>query len=160
MSFTESSHLDAKNRIISQKKSWNMKSYRHVMCFGTFDIFHPGHEYYLSEASEHAETMTVVIARDHRVFSGKWRDPIHDEWTRKKSVESSFPKAHVILGHESDIFAPIREYMPDLLAFGYDQRVPEEKIHELFPSIEIIRIEGFETTKWKSSLLRSGLWHR
>ncbi len=44
--------------------------------------------------------------------------------------------------------------MPDVLAFGYDQRVPEEKIHELFPKIEIRRIGGYETDKWKSSLLR------
>ena len=41
------------------------------MCFGTFDIFHLGHAYYLSEASRLADHMTVVIARDHRVFSGK-----------------------------------------------------------------------------------------
>jgi glycerol-3-phosphate cytidylyltransferase-like family protein len=38
MSFTESSHLDAKNRA------------KKVMAFGTFDIFHPGHVYYLTEA--------------------------------------------------------------------------------------------------------------
>ena len=41
------------------------------MCFGTFDIFHPGHEHYLREAEKMADLMTVVIARDHRVFSGK-----------------------------------------------------------------------------------------
>ena len=60
----------------------------------------------------------------------------------------------MILGSESDIFAPIRELSPDLLAFGYDQRVPLERIHELFPTLEIIRIGGYETDKWKSSILR------
>jgi glycerol-3-phosphate cytidylyltransferase-like family protein len=60
----------------------------------------------------------------------------------------------VILGHESDIFEPIRSLHPDLLAFGYDQRVPEDKIRELFPDITIVRIVGHETDKWKSSLLR------
>ena len=59
MSFTESSHSLAKNRTI----------YGHVMCFGTFDIFHPGHEYYLGESAKLAKAMTIVIARDHRVFS-------------------------------------------------------------------------------------------
>jgi FAD synthetase len=125
------------------------------MTFGTFDIFHPGHQYYLSEAKNLADHMTVVIARDHRVFSGKWRDPLHDEQTRLQWVKTAFPEATVILGHESDIFAPIREHTPDLLAFGYDQRVPENKLEELFPHIQIVRIGGFETEKWKSSILRN-----
>ncbi len=124
------------------------------MCFGTFDIFHPGHEYYLSEASRLADHMTIVIARDHRVFSGKWRDPVHTELLRRDIVERAFPDASVILGNESDIFAPIRELHPDLLVFGYDQRVPEDKIRELFPDIEIVRVDGYETEKWKSSILR------
>ncbi len=66
----------------------------------------------------------------------------------------AFPDADVILGDESDIFAPIRTLHPDLLAFGYDQRVPEEKLHELFPTLEFVRIGGYETEKWKSSKLR------
>ncbi len=127
------------------------------MSFGTFDIFHPGHEFYLREAQKFAQKMTVVIARDHRVFHGKWRDPIHDENTRRESVKQAFPDVHVILGHEVDIFAPIREHHPDILAFGYDQRVPEEKIRDLFPNIEIVRIWGFETDKWKSSILRKNI---
>ena len=125
------------------------------MCFGTFDIFHPGHEFYLRSAEELADRMTVVIARDHRVFSGKWQDPIHTELLRRDIVERAFPDARVILGHESDIFAPIRELLPDLLVFGYDQKVPEAKIKELFPDIEIVRIGGYETEKWKSSILRN-----
>jgi glycerol-3-phosphate cytidylyltransferase-like family protein len=60
----------------------------------------------------------------------------------------------VILGDERDIFARIRTLHPDLLAFGYDQRVPEDKIGELFPDIEIVRVGGYETEKYKSSLLR------
>lgn len=60
----------------------------------------------------------------------------------------------MIIGDEKDIFAPLRMYAPDVLAFGYDQRVPEEEIKKLFPNIEIIRIGGYEIEKWKSSLLR------
>ena len=67
MSSADPSTIDAKNRSENQPKT----HFSHVMCFGTFDIFHPGHEYYLSTAQELADHMTVVIARDHRVFSGK-----------------------------------------------------------------------------------------
>ena len=128
-----------------------------MMCFGTFDIFHPGHQFYLSEAQKLADSMTVVIARDHRVFSGKSQYPIHNELLRRDVVGREFPDARVILGDELDIFAPIRELCPDLLAFGYDQRVPEDIIREKFPNITIIRIGGYEIQKYKSSLLRKSI---
>ena len=154
MSFADTHHPDAKNSIKNTYKKTPKKHFQHVMCFGTFDIFHPGHQFYLSESEKLASRMTVIIARDHRVFSGKWRDPIHSEQLRRDIVERSFPDAHVILGDERDILAPLRELQPDLLAFGYDQRVPEDMIHELFPDIEIVRIGGHEVEKWKSSILR------
>jgi FAD synthetase len=154
MSFADSPHQEADTHGIYTREPHTDERFDHVMCFGTFDIFHPGHEFYLSQSQKFAHKMTVVIARDHRVFSGKWRDPVHDESVRLQSVQSVFPTAHVILGDERDIFAPIRELHPDLLAFGYDQRVPEDKIRELFPDITIVRIGGHETEKWKSSLLR------
>lgn len=151
MSFAESTSLDAKNSTISSGK----KSKITVMCFGTFDIFHPGHRYYLSEASKLGTKLVVVIARDHRVISWKWKTPIHTENERLQNVANAFPNATVILGDEHDIFAPLRQYNPDILAFGYDQRVPEDKIHELFPLMRIVRIDGFETDVWKSSILRN-----
>ena len=63
----------------------------------------------------------------------------------------------VILGDEKDIFVPLRLYKPDILAFGYDQYVPEDKIRQLFPDIEIVHIGGYETERWKSSILREKL---
>ena len=154
MSFLDFPLPDAKNSI---NISWDSRpdtQLDQVMCFGTFDIFHPGHVFYLSEAEKYGKRMTVVIARDHRVSSGKWRDPIHNETERQRNVQKSFPEATVMLGNETDIFAPIREMKPDILAFGYDQKVPEDTIHELFPDIKIVRIWWYETDKWKSSLLR------
>lgn len=126
-----------------------------VMCFGTFDIFHPGHVFYLSEARKIAKNMTIVIARDTRVKKIKWRYPQDNETIRQQNVANYFPDTRVILWDESDIFAPIRSYNPDILAFWYDQRVPEDTILEFFPQIKIVRIEGFETNKWKSSILRN-----
>ena len=101
--------------------------------------------------------MIVVIARDARVEQLKSRAPRDGEDLRKENVEKSFPEALVVLGDETDIFAPLRLHHPDILAFGYDQRVPEDKIRELFPDITIVRIGGHETEKWKSSLLRKSI---
>lgn len=128
--------------------------HKRVMCFGTFDIFHPWHRYYLSEAAKLGDALIVVIARDERVESLKGRTPQDREDIRLANVADAFKNAKVILGDKQDIFFPLREYAPDILVFGYDQRVPEEKIRELFPDIEIMRIGGYEIEKWKSSLLR------
>ncbi len=129
-------------------------TYRHIMTFGTFDLFHPGHVYYLTEAQKLGNKMTVVIARDSRVIEKKWKKPIHDEIRRQKNVAGVFSDAQVILGDESDIFQPIREKKPDVLVFWYDQKVPIEELKKQFPNILVARIDGFETDKWKSSILR------
>lgn len=38
-----------------------------VMAFGTFDVFHPGHEYYLTQAKKYGDILIVVVARDKTV---------------------------------------------------------------------------------------------
>ncbi len=154
MSFTESSHSKRKTSTKSSPKPLLDKSFDHVMCFGTFDIFHPGHVFYLHEAFKLARKMTVVIARDTRVEKIKWRRPKDNENCRQENVTNTFGEAQVVLWDIDDIFAPLKKYTPDILAFWYDQRVPEEKIIELFPDIKIVRIEWFETETWKSRLLR------
>ena len=143
MSFTESSHRDAKNRI------------KKVMCFGTFDLFHPWHVYYISEAEKLGDDLFIVIARDARVHQIKGRPPHDSEDLRQSNVAHAFRDATVVLGDESDIFAPLREHHPDILAFGYDQQVPEGEIQKHFPDVEILRIAGYDTERWKSSLLRA-----
>ena len=35
-----------------------------VMCAGTFDIVHPGHLYFFSEAKKLGDKLIVVVARD------------------------------------------------------------------------------------------------
>jgi glycerol-3-phosphate cytidylyltransferase-like family protein len=98
--------------------------------------------------------MFIVIARDARVEALKKRKPHDDEEARLANVAHAFPHATVILGDESDIFAPLRTYEPHILVFGYDQRVPEDRIREFFPTTEIARIGSYEPERWKSSLIR------
>lgn len=42
-----------------------------VMVFGTFDIFHKGHEFYFSKAKEYGEELIVIVARDETVLKIK-----------------------------------------------------------------------------------------
>ena len=49
-----------------------------VMCAGTFDIIHPGHLYYLSEAKKYGDNLVVVVARDETSKDFKGKKPIHN----------------------------------------------------------------------------------
>lgn len=71
MAIPDLSHSDAEKTCPYSDSSHTEKQFDHVMCFGTFDIFHPGHVFYLSEAQKFAHEMTIVIARDKKVLAVK-----------------------------------------------------------------------------------------
>ncbi len=125
---------------------------RRVLTFGTFDGFHPGHRFYLEQAERLGE-LWVVIARDSTVLQVKACAPLRSETERKEAIEREFPTAHVLLGDPEDFLAPIRDVQPDLIALGYDQKLPPGVRAEDIPC-SIVRLEGYETGRYKSSLLR------
>lgn len=57
-----------------------------VMTFGTFDMFHPGHVYYLSEARKLGDELITIIARDVTVSKIKGRLPREKENVRLEKV--------------------------------------------------------------------------
>ena len=125
-----------------------------VLCCGTFDYLHPGHEFFLTQASSLGDELIVVIARDSNVGKLKGRLPDHDEITRKKKVEKLGIAVKVVLGHEGmDLLRIVSEINPDVIALGYDQR-PPNKLTEQFPKIRIKRLASFEPEKFKSSVIR------
>jgi cytidyltransferase-like protein len=156
MSFTQSSHSWSKNPRKNLSNPVSERLFDLVMCFGTFDIFHPGHVFYLSEAEKLGEERwSIVIARDARVKKIKWRLPQDTELIRQQNVANTFIEAQVILWDEVDIFAPLREHHPDILVFGYDQTSSRRHHSRKIPTDrDCENAGGFETNKWKSSLLR------
>lgn len=123
-----------------------------VMVFGTYDVFHPGHQYFISEAQKRGEELVVVIARDQTVKKIK---PLlrNNELLRKKIVQESFPNATVILGDLVDHMKVVRDHQPSLVCLGYDQIGFSQRLIKDFPDIQIERIEAFHPEKYKSSLV-------
>lgn len=124
-----------------------------VMLFGTFDVLHKGHVYFINEASTHAEQIVIVLARDCNVARLKNKLPLQTEEERLISVQIAFSFAKVVLGDSKDFYQPIRDFKPDLIALGYDQKANEAELKEIFPGIKIIRISAFEPETYKSSKL-------
>ncbi|MBW2968278.1 adenylyltransferase/cytidyltransferase family protein [Candidatus Woesearchaeota archaeon] len=128
-----------------------------VLAFGTFDIFHPGHEHFLKFAASHG-SLHVVVARDSTVLNVKGNRPLNTEDARL-GVISALPYVDAaVLGSTGDKYAIVEEIEPDYIILGYDQKAFVDRLSEelakrgLDP--KIIRAESYMPEKWKSSKLR------
>ena len=97
-----------------------------VVAQGTFDILHPGHIHYLAEAATMGDELHVIVARRENVTH---KDPPILPNRQRRDVVGALEmvdEAHV--GHETDIFVPIEELRPDVIALGFDQHHDVEAI--------------------------------
>ena len=99
-----------------------------VMASGVFDIIHPGHISYLSQAKSYGDELVVVVASDDTVRREK-HEPITPDYMRTKIVEALKPVDRAIIGHSTgSIFDVVREIGPDVIVLGFDQHFDERKL--------------------------------
>lgn len=134
-------HNQLKEKIVSQDqalkelKSWREKNKKIVFTNGCFDIIHPGHIDYLSQARDLGDILVLGLNTDQsvrRLNKGSNR-PINDERTR----------AYVLAGLAS----------VDLIVF-FDEETPYNLIKLLQPNVlvkgkdyEVEKIIGFDILK-------------
>ena len=113
-----------------------------VLIAGNFDVIHPGHIYFLTEASKLGK-VTVVVARDETIKKFKGRAPIFNENERKLILENLKMVEKVILGDQKDFFAPVLAENPDIIFLGPDQYSSwiEERISKSGLNIKIMRLD-------------------
>ncbi|WP_247000948.1 FAD synthase [Halosolutus gelatinilyticus] len=92
---------------------------RRVIAQGTFDILHPGHVHYLEEAAAMGDELIVIVARTSNVDHKE--APICPARQRRDVVAALEAVDDAVLGHEEDIFVPVEELDPDVIAIGHDQ---------------------------------------
>lgn len=97
-----------------------------VVAQGTFDIVHPGHVHYLSEAADMGDELIAIVARRSNVEHKE--KPICPATQRRDVVAAFEAVDHAILGHDSDIFVPIEKLDPDVIALGHDQHHDEDAL--------------------------------
>ena len=98
-----------------------------VMATGVFDLLHPGHLYFLTEAKRLGDELVVVVARDQTARRLK-REPYVPELIRREMVEALKPVDRAVLGSATDIYQTVVEVRPDVIALGYDQRWDEAEV--------------------------------
>ncbi len=128
-----------------------------VIAFGTFDIFHKGHEYFLQEAKRLGDKLVVVVARDKTVEEVKGEKPHNDEEKRLSVVQKEEYVDKAVLGSEGeDKMKVVEDENPDIVCIGYDQNSFTEHLHKRFREnkFKIVKIGPFQPEKYKSSILK------
>jgi len=97
-----------------------------ILATGTFDLLHPGHVYFLNRARSLGDELYVIVARDSNI-THKLK-PIVPEEQRLEMVSALGMVNFALLGSENDIFEPLIEIRPDIVALGYDQHFDIEEL--------------------------------
>ncbi len=124
-----------------------------VLATGTFDILHPGHLLYLSEAKALGDELYVIVARESMIKHKP--KPIMPEGQRLAMVQALRMVDRAMLGSEKDMFDPLREIKPDIIALGrnqfFDEKELESKLRAYGIKANVVRIQSFEQCELCSS---------
>ncbi|MCF7860774.1 AAA family ATPase [Candidatus Woesearchaeota archaeon] len=129
-----------------------------AMVFGTFDHLHKGHIYLFKKASQGADQLIVIVARDTNVEKIKGKLPDNSEIVRLRNIRKAGIAHIVMLGDKKDKLAPIIRINPDTIYLGYDQTIKIKELrallakHGLAP--EILRIRPYKEKIFKSSIIK------
>jgi FAD synthetase len=129
---------------------------KRVMVFGTFDILHPGHIYFLDAAKKYGDFLIVSVAREKYVRKRKKRKPVHSEQDRKKMVTALESVDKVVLGSTGDYIRHIVGQKPDVVCLGYDQQaftkdLKKKLIEAGLKKVRIVRLKSYKPSLYKSN---------
>jgi len=129
-----------------------------VMVFGTFDIIHGGHLHMFKQACEYGDKLIVAVARDCNVKKNKGIKPLHDEKERKSILKHIDLIDKVVLGYKTEPYRIIKDYKPDVIALGYDQKEYVDNLTEAIDKFEfktkIVRLRPYKKDKFKTSKIK------
>ena len=128
-----------------------------VLCFGTFDGLHLGHEDYFRQAKEYGGHLTVIVARDETVNAVKGRLPRATQDVRLQAVKAHPLVDEARLGLPGDKYQVIEEVKPDVIVLGYDQQAFTDTLEDTLRarglSCKVVRAKAYKPDIYKSSKL-------
>jgi FAD synthetase len=130
-----------------------------VLVFGTFDILHKGHLYFLKNAKKNGKFLTVVVARDATVRQIKGKEPLNNEEKRKVNLKKLDFVDDVVLGSLTDKYAVLDKAKPDVICLGYDQRyfteILQQELKKRNLKTRIVRLKPYKAHIYKTSKLKN-----
>lgn len=127
-----------------------------VIVFGTFDLLHKGHEYFLRHAKRHGK-LIVVVARSSIVRKLKGRLPMFSERKRAASVRALGLASKVVLGDKDYSLNVLKKYKPDVICLGYDQKAFAVFLAKKSIASKLIFLKPHKVHIYKSSLLKRNI---
>ena len=127
-------HNQLKEKIVSQDqalkelKTWREKNKKIVFTNGCFDIIHPGHIDYLSQARDLGDILVLGLNTDQsvRLLNKGSNRPINDERTRAYVLAGLASVDFIVFFDEETPYNLIKLLQPNVLVKGKDYEV--EKI--------------------------------
>lgn len=132
-----------------------------VVVFGVFDLFHPGHRYFLDQSRSYGDPLIVVVTRDSIVSRLKGRLPIDDENIRLNTVRDQPGVDTVLFGDEElGVYSVLHEYRPTAICLGHDQTslrrdLTERMEQKKIPVSRLILMDAYQPDKYSSTILRN-----
>jgi len=141
-----------------------------VVVFGVFDLLHPGHVFFLKQASKYGE-LHVIVTRDAIVRLLKNKKPNQDENVRLQQVqELPYVKKAYLCDTELGSYQILRHINPDIICMGHDQHRLCQHLQEKmsnhchgeskdssFPQAKIVHIEAFHPELYSTTILSNKL---
>ena len=129
-----------------------------IMVFGVFDLLHKGHEYFFQQAKKFGSQLIVVITTDNNVTKQKKYPPTYTQQERLQHIKALKCVNDAHIGDETDYFALIKKYSPDLICLGYDQAYSETQLRQELKERElkthVLRLDAYKSEIYKSHLLK------
>ncbi|MEM9424297.1 MAG: adenylyltransferase/cytidyltransferase family protein, partial [Spirochaetota bacterium] len=133
---------------------------RTILVFGSFDMLHRGHRYFLERSREYGERMRVVLARDEEIFQFKQRYPAQDFAQRKAALlESGLADEVVRSDLEHGTFYVLRD-RPAGIVLGDGQEALAMALEDFFRAHEAVRCPVFHVAPHRRELHSSTRRHQ
>ena len=129
-----------------------------VLVFGTFDVIHPGHLFFLNNARTYGNRLVASVARDAFVGRIKGRRPFHREAERLAHLLKTGLVDEAILSDENTgTYAVLDRYKPGVICLGHDQQDLRRDLENWMErngiKIATITLQAYQAHRFKSSLL-------
>lgn len=128
-----------------------------VLVFGTFDVIHPGHKFFLQQAALYGDKLIAIIARDEFVQKTKQKSPVHTEADRMNHIiKSGLVNDACLSDPVTGSYNVVSKFMPNVICFGHDQTrllnsfkkwLDKERI-----DVEIVIIDPFKRNRYSSTI--------
>ncbi len=159
-------HEQLKNKLVSRDEALSLLSdlkklgRRIVFTNGCFDILHPGHVDYLSQARDQGDYLVLGLNTDDSVrrLNKAPNRPINDELSRAKVLAGLASIDCIILFNEDTPYELIKALQPDVLVKGDDYQVEKIVGYDLVTSrggkvVTIPFLQGYSTTNLIKKIL-------